>query len=81
MDSLTEKDIVETIRALPGRREAITILIAHRLSAVMHADVIYVLDRGTIVQSGSHAGLVAAGGLYRDMWLQQVNGDGESRGA
>jgi ATP-binding cassette, subfamily B, bacterial len=81
LDSLTEKDIVETIRALPGRREAITILIAHRLSAVMHADVIYVLDRGTIVQSGSHAGLVAAGGLYRDMWLQQVNGDGESRGA
>jgi ATP-binding cassette subfamily B protein len=81
LDSLTEKDIGETIRALAGRSEVITILIAHRLSTVSHADVIYVLDRGTIVQSGSHAELVAAGGSYRDMWLQQVNGNSESPGA
>jgi ABC-type multidrug transport system fused ATPase/permease subunit len=51
------------------------ILIAHRLSTVARADVIYVLDHGRIVQSGSQADLVAADGLYRDMWLQQVNGD------
>lgn len=78
LDSLTEKDISATIRALTGRSDAITILVAHRLSTVSRADVIYVLDHGMIVQSGSQADLVAAGGLYRDMWLQQVNGDGES---
>ena len=50
----------------------------HRLSTVSRADVIYVLDHGRIVQSGSHLDLVAAGALYRDMWLQQVNGEGES---
>jgi ABC-type multidrug transport system fused ATPase/permease subunit len=66
------------IRALTGRSDAITILIAHRLSTVSRADVIYVLDHGRIVQSGSHLDLVAAGALYRDMWLQQVNGEGES---
>jgi ATP-binding cassette subfamily B multidrug efflux pump len=41
--------------------------------------VIYVLDRGRIVEYGSHAELVARGGLYSDMWLQQVNGELESR--
>ena len=75
LDSLTEREIGETIRALAGRSDAIMILIAHRLSTVARADVIYVLDHGRIVQSGSQADLVAAGGLYRDMWLQQVNGD------
>jgi len=78
LDSLTEKDIGETIRALAVRSEAITILVAHRLSTVSHADVIYVLDQGRIVQFGSHANLVAAGGLYCDMWLQQVSGDRET---
>jgi ATP-binding cassette subfamily B protein len=81
LDSLTERDIGDTIRALAGHSEAITILIAHRLSTVSHANVIYVLDRGRVVESGSHADLVAAGGLYRDMWLQQVTGDGDAPSA
>jgi ATP-binding cassette subfamily B protein len=81
LDSLTERDIGDTIRALAVHSEAITILIAHRLSTVSHANVIYVLERGRVVQFGSHTELVAVGGLYRDMWLQQVNGEGETRGA
>jgi ATP-binding cassette, subfamily B, bacterial len=78
LDSLTEKEISETMRTVAERCQAITILIAHRLSTVSCADVIHVLDRGKIIQSGSHADLVASGGLYREMWLQQVNGEGDS---
>jgi ATP-binding cassette subfamily B protein len=81
LDSLTERDIGDTIRALAGHSEAITILIAHRLSTVSHANLIYVLDRGRVVESGSHSDLVSSGGLYRDMWLQQVTGDGEAPAA
>ena len=55
----------------------ITILIAHRLSTIMHADRIFVLERGTIVESGSHATLVEQKGLYYAMWRQQI---GERRG-
>ncbi len=56
--------------------DAITILIAHRLSTVMHADRIYVLERGRIVESGGHEGLISRKGLYYAMWRQQV---GEGR--
>jgi ATP-binding cassette subfamily B protein len=79
LDSVTERQIGETIEELSRRADAITILIAHRLSTVARAGVIYVLDRGRIVEYGSHAELVARGGLYSDMWLQQVNGELESR--
>ena len=50
----------------------ITILIAHRLSTVMHADRIYVLERGRIVESGAHQELLDEKGLYYAMWRQQV---------
>ena len=53
-----------------------TILIAHRLSTVMHADRIYVLERGSVVESGTHADLLAQKGLYYAMWRQQI---GEKR--
>ena len=46
LDSLTEEEISNTIRDVAGNQEAITILIAHRLSTIMHADRIYVLERG-----------------------------------
>ncbi len=72
LDSLTEDEISETIRDISLRKDLITILIAHRLSTVMHADTIYVLEKGKIVESGSHAKLVKAKGLYYAMWRQQV---------
>lgn len=72
LDSLTEEEISTTVRDISGNRSQITILIAHRLSTVMHADRIYVLEKGTIVESGSHEELLAIKGLYSAMWRQQI---------
>ena len=72
LDSLTEEEISETIRDVSTRKDLITILIAHRLSTVMHADRIYVLEKGKIVESGRHEDLLDLKGLYYAMWRQQV---------
>jgi len=72
LDSLTEEEISHTIRSVAESRDAVTILIAHRLSTVMHADCVYVLERGRIVESGRHEQLVERKGLYYAMWRQQV---------
>jgi ATP-binding cassette subfamily B protein len=72
LDSLTEEEISRTIREVATNQEAITILIAHRLSTVMHADRIYVLERGHIVEFGRHSELLDQKGLYYAMWRQQV---------
>jgi ATP-binding cassette subfamily B protein len=76
LDSLTEEEISQTIRDVATSRDAITILIAHRLSTVLHADRIYVLERGQIVEFGRHDELIERKGLYYAMWRQQV---GEGR--
>ncbi len=72
LDSLTEEAITETIKDISRQRDPITIMIAHRLSTIMYADVIYVLEKGKIVESGTHDNLVEKRGLYYAMWRQQV---------
>jgi ATP-binding cassette, subfamily B, bacterial len=72
LDSLTEEEISETIREVAARQDVITILIAHRLSTIMHADRIFVLERGRVVESGSHVDLLDQKGLYYAMWRQQI---------
>ncbi|HEX5001491.1 MAG TPA: ABC transporter ATP-binding protein [Bacteroidia bacterium] len=78
LDSLTEEEISETIRKLSKEKRHITILIAHRLSTIMHADTIYVLEKGHIVESGNHKQLLQLKGLYFAMWRQQI-GEAESQ--
>lgn len=72
LDSITEEEITRTIRDIGQRADVMTILIAHRLSTVMHADRIYVLERGRIVEQGSHDDLLLRGGLYYALWRQQI---------
>jgi ATP-binding cassette, subfamily B, bacterial len=72
LDSLTEEEISKTIREISRSGSHITILIAHRLSTIMHADKIYVLEKGQIAESGQHAELLEAKGLYYAMWRQQI---------
>lgn len=72
LDSLTEEEITTTIRQISSSRNQITILIAHRLSTIMHADRIYVLEKGEIVETGSHNRLLQEKGLYYAMWRQQI---------
>lgn len=72
LDSLTEEEITDTVREVSAIQEQITILIAHRLSTIMHADTIYVLEKGRIAEKGQHDDLVEAKGLYYAMWRQQI---------
>ncbi len=72
LDSLTEGEITDTIREISVNRNHINILIAHRLSTVMHADRIYVLEKGHIIEQGQHNELLDLKGLYYAMWRQQI---------
>jgi ATP-binding cassette subfamily B protein len=72
LDSLTEEEISDTIRSISLEGNQITILIAHRLSTVMHADRIYVLEKGDVVETGNHERLLEEKGLYYAMWRQQI---------
>ena len=72
LDSITEEEITATIRTVSKASEHISILIAHRLSTIRHADKIFVLEKGRIIEQGKHDDLVAEKGLYYAMWRQQV---------
>ncbi len=71
LDSITEEEINSTIRNISDKNR-ITVLIAHRLSTVMHADKIFVLEQGKIVEQGRHDALLEEKGLYYAMWRQQI---------
>jgi ATP-binding cassette subfamily B protein len=72
LDSLTEQEVSRTIREVAQDRRVMTVLIAHRLSTVLHADRIYVLEGGQVVEQGRHEELLEQKGLYYAMWRQQV---------
>ncbi|WP_449435932.1 ABC transporter ATP-binding protein [Pedobacter steynii] len=72
LDSLTEEEITATIREVSDIDNHMTILIAHRLSTIKHADRIYVLEKGHVIEQGTHDELVLQNGLYYAMWRQQV---------
>lgn len=72
LDSITEEEITKTIRDISSRQNRITVLIAHRLSTIMHADKIYVLEQGKIIEQGKHEALITEKGLYYAMWRQQI---------
>jgi len=72
LDSITEEEITKTIKLVSSKRNQITVLIAHRLSTILHADRIYVLEKGEIVETGNHENLLEQKGLYYAMWRQQI---------
>jgi ATP-binding cassette subfamily B protein len=72
LDSITEQEVTASVREVSGSRQHMVILIAHRLSTIAHADTIYVLERGRVVETGNHDALVEARGLYYAMWRQQI---------
>jgi ABC-type transport system involved in Fe-S cluster assembly fused permease/ATPase subunit len=70
LDSRTEAEILETLQRIERGRT--TIVIAHRLSTVVHADQIVVLDAGRIAERGTHGELLRRGGIYAEMWARQA---------
>ncbi len=73
LDSITEQSITETIQDIEKKHSNVmTILIAHRLSTIAHAQTIYVMEKGSIVESGSHDELLKKSGLYAALWRQQI---------
>ena len=72
LDSITEEEITRTLREISAGKQQITLMIAHRLSTIMHADRIYVLEKGKIIEEGMHDTLVDKKGLYYAMGRQQI---------
>jgi ABC-type transport system involved in Fe-S cluster assembly fused permease/ATPase subunit len=69
LDSHTEKEIQDALDRVAKNRS--TLVIAHRLSTIVHADIILVLEQGCLVEQGTHAELMAKGGLYASLWNRQ----------
>ncbi|NUU03412.1 ABCB family ABC transporter ATP-binding protein/permease [Herbaspirillum robiniae] len=79
LDSRAEQAIQQQLAEIA--RERTTLVIAHRLSTIVDAHQILVLDHGRIVERGTHAGLLMAGGLYAQMWLRQQAGADDEGGS
>jgi len=73
LDSHTEKEIQDALERVAENRTSL--VIAHRLSTVVHADNVIVLDHGEIVEHGTHLELLAKGGLYASLWARQREAD------
>lgn len=78
LDAHTEAAVVEAIDAASEGRTVISV--THRLSTVRHFDVLFVLQGGRVVESGSHAALLDEGGLYAELWRRQEGGAGRAEG-
>lgn len=78
VDAVTETRILANLRK--ERRDKTTIVVAHRISAVRHADHILVLEDGKIAESGTHESLLAAGGAYAELHAIQEGGEGHAAG-
>ncbi|MDQ3089955.1 MAG: ABC transporter ATP-binding protein/permease [bacterium] len=72
LDSLTEEEITKTVRSVTASKNHLAILVAHRLSTIMHADKINVLEKGILAETGTHSELLEKKGLYYAMWRQQI---------
>ena len=70
VDTQTERRILANLRARAGRQTLV--VVSHRVSAVQDSDLILVLDEGRVAERGSHADLVAHGGLYADLYRKQL---------
>lgn len=77
LDSITEQEITKTLQEISNQKNRINVMIAHRLSTIMHADRIFVLEKGKIIEQGKHEELLVEKGLYYAMWRQQI---GENQG-
>ena len=76
LDTRTEQEIQRSLEEVSRGRT--TVVIAHRLSTVINADEIIVLDRGRVVERGRHSELLALAGLYADMWSRQQEAAAEA---
>ena len=72
LDSLTEEDIIQTIKSISDHKQHLVVMVAHRLSTIMHADNIFVMEHGKILEEGTHNQLLEMKGLYSAMWRQQI---------
>jgi ATP-binding cassette subfamily B protein len=72
LDTASERVVQRALESLMGNRT--TIAIAHRLSTIVAADVIYVIDAGTVAESGTHEELLRRGGLYAGLYNEQFEG-------
>ena len=73
LDSMTEKSITDTIKRISkAHPELMIVMVAHRLSTIAHADTIFVLEKGKVIEKGNHISLLNEHGLYAALWREQI---------